>query len=75
MSGPMRRITASRKSLHIEAPGCIVNIRLGLRDLSGRRVTSIEIIPDQQIGEEWTLDGQSQVRVIESCPPADRAES
>jgi hypothetical protein len=31
---------------HIECEGCIVNIREGLHDRLGRKVTSIEILPE-----------------------------
>jgi hypothetical protein len=45
-----RTITVSKqdkgKLVHLEAPGCIVNIRVGLHDAEGREVTAIEIIPD-----------------------------
>ena len=34
------------KTRHLELDGCIVNIREGLTDHRGRKVTSIEIIPD-----------------------------
>jgi len=32
--------------LHIEAPGCIINIRVQLADVDGREVTAIEVLPD-----------------------------
>lgn len=51
--------------LHVETDGCIVNIRTGLRDDKDRRVTSIEVLPDQYVGEEWHLDGYANSRVIE----------
>jgi hypothetical protein len=52
--------------LHIEADGCIVNIREGLHDLRGRRVTSVEIIPDDRFAGEpvWKLVGTRNNRVI-----------
>lgn len=37
--------------LHCEVPGCIVNIRVALKDAAGRSVTSIQILPDQYAGE------------------------
>jgi hypothetical protein len=44
------KITVSKqnrgKLVHLEAPGCIVNIRVDLHDAEGREVTAIEIIPD-----------------------------
>ena len=44
------------KLLHVEAPGCIVNIRTGLTDSEGRSVTSVSILCDQYPGEPaWTM--------------------
>ena len=40
-----------QRCLHIEAEGCIVNIRQELTDRFGRQVTHIEIIPDSYTGE------------------------
>ncbi len=55
------------KVKHIEVEGCIVNIRAGLKDWKGRKVTSIEIIPDDHcIGErKWKLYGTHNNRVIQ----------
>ncbi len=55
------------KFKHIEFEGCIVNIREGLKDRKGRKVTSIEIIPDSHcIGEQkWKLYGTYNNRVIQ----------
>ncbi len=51
---------------HIEAEGCIINIRSGLTDLKKRKVTSIEIIPDNYIGgKKWKLYGTHNNRVIQ----------
>lgn len=55
---------ARDKLLHVETDGCIVNIRVGLTDSEGRSVTSVEILPDGYAGEEWTLDGTVNNRVI-----------
>jgi hypothetical protein len=47
------------KLLHIEAPGCIINIRVGLTDTDGRKVTnvSIEADGDRYVGDpEWWID-------------------
>lgn len=44
---------ARDKLLHIEAEGCIINVRVGLTDNWGRKVTSIEITPDQYADDEW----------------------
>lgn len=54
----MKTISISKRSrfrtLHIEAPGCIVNIRFGLTDTEGREVTNISITADQYAGEpKW----------------------
>lgn len=51
---------------HIEAEGCIVNIREGLYDRLGRPVTSVEVIPDDHyIGERiWRLRGTRNNRVV-----------
>lgn len=71
----MKRIshfaTARDKLLHIETEGAVVNIQVGLTDNQGRRVTSVEILPDRYVGEEWHLDGQINTRVIEGEPTAD----
>ena len=43
-------------TLHIEAPGCIVNIRVGLRNLDGQEVTAVSVKCDQYAGEpKWSL--------------------
>lgn len=41
------------KCLHIEANGCIINVRVGLSNINGKSITAIEIIPDKHVGEEW----------------------
>jgi len=51
--------------LHIETDGCIVNIRVGLTDNEGRKVTSIEILKDNYAGESvYALDGHVNTRVL-----------
>jgi hypothetical protein len=70
----MKRIThsgrARDKLLHIETDGCIVNIRVGLNDVNGNRVTSVEIIPDDErrggdgLGNVWHFDGTYNNRII-----------
>lgn len=43
-------------TLHVEAPGCIVNIHVGLATSEGSDVTAISIQCDQYAGEaKWTL--------------------
>ena len=55
------------KTKHIETDGCIVNIRTGLTDRIGRKVTSIEILPDDHyVGEPvWRLYGSKTNRVVQ----------
>lgn len=55
------------KLKHIEAEGCIVNIRTGLIDIEGRKVTSIEILPDDHFSGEriWRLFGSVNNRVVQ----------
>jgi hypothetical protein len=52
---------------HIEVEGCIVNITTGLHDRNGRKVTSIEILPDDHYSGEpiWRLRGTINNRVIQ----------
>lgn len=63
----VRHINARDNLLHVETEGCIVNIRTGLHDRDGRAVTSIEILADNYVGEEWTLDGYVNNRVIQGA--------
>ena len=53
--------TARDKLLHIEAEGCIVNIRVGLHNRAGQRGTSVEILADN---DGYQLDGTVNNRVI-----------
>lgn len=55
------------KLKHIEVEGAIVNIRTGLQDLKGRKVTSVEIIPDEYAGEpRWkTIPKVHNIRVVQ----------
>jgi hypothetical protein len=52
---------------HIELEGCILNIREGLSDRLGRKVTSIEILPDDHFAGEqvWRLRGHRNNRVVQ----------
>lgn len=53
---------------HIEVEGAIVNIREGLVDRKGRKVTSIEILPDDHYSGEriWRVTPKvHNVRVIQ----------
>lgn len=40
------------KLKHIEVEGAVINIRQGLHDTQGRKVTSIEILPDDHYAGE-----------------------
>jgi hypothetical protein len=70
-SGLMARVSFEgwRKDnlAHLEIEGGIVNIRDGLTDNKGRKVTSIEILPsDHYSGEQrWKLDGSYNNRLIQ----------
>lgn len=57
---------ATKKGLHIEADGCVVNIYEGLINLSGKKVTTIEILPDDHYAGEpkWKLKGSIINQVI-----------
>lgn len=55
--------------LHVETPLGIVNIRIGLRDATGRRVDSVEVIPNAYAGEpEVVVDGCRNTRMVEALP-------
>lgn len=49
--------------LHIETDGCIVNIHVGLTDGEGRRVTRVDVLPEDESrggdasGYIWRQDG------------------
>lgn len=78
----MKSIVHSAKArdrvLHIETDGCIVNIRVGLIDREGHRVTSVEIIPDDESrspdheGRFWHLDGTINNRIIREHEKGER---
>ena len=61
----MKRInhfkTSHDKVLHIDSEGCVINITVGLHDIYGNPVTSIQVSPDKEEG--WLLDGYSNTRV------------
>jgi len=55
-----------KKAYHLEVEGAIINIREGLFDRFGRRVTEISIIPDKYASEPvWRLIGYSNNRVVQ----------
>lgn len=75
----LKRITVTERTskyrgLHIEAPGCIVNIIKDVFDaIHNRKITVVDIIPDQYVGEEWCLadlgdQKQLHVRVAQGKP-------
>jgi hypothetical protein len=47
--------------LHIETPLGIVNIRVGLADMRGREVESIEIMPENKVRR---IGGRPNVRLV-----------
>ena len=60
---------AKTKLKHIEVEGAIVNIREGLHDLKGRKVTSVEIIPDDRFAGEpiWIVKPKiHNIRIIQT---------
>lgn len=64
--------------LHIETDGCIVNIRVGLTDAQGRKVTAVTILPEDESrggdgeGRIWHLvDGVRVVQQPNDEPDAD----
>lgn len=57
MKTVVHTLPCRKRLLHIEAEGCIVNIRVGLTDADGRPVTSVEVLADQYSGDRWSLDG------------------
>lgn len=62
--------------LHIELPGGIVNIRVGLTDAQGRAVNAIQISPDDETrggdgqGRVWHL-AEDGYRLIRDASPDD----
>jgi len=64
--------SARDKVLHVEAEGCIVNIRVGLKDDRGRPVTVVEVLADNYMGDQWRIEGGSEthhaVRVVRISP-------
>ncbi len=75
----MKTVVLNKRSkhdvLHIEAPGCIINIRHGLTNRDGQAVTSINVIPDDHyagekawrvVADGWDASGIN-VRVVEDA--------
>ena len=63
----MRTITHYKsETLHIETDLGIVNIKPGLFDRHGRKVTFVEVIPDRYAGEQKVKRcGTSNTRLIQ----------
>lgn len=68
---PSKRHTGDNAEvLHIEAEGCVVNIHVGLIDRHGRRVTRVDVNPDDEQrggdgqGRTWRLFGAGAARVV-----------
>jgi hypothetical protein len=71
----MKTVTLSERSrhktLHVETPEGIVNIRIGLHDAKGRPVTLIEVIPDAYAGEPRVhVDGYRNTRLVRETETA-----
>lgn len=48
--------------LHIEVPGAIVNVYIDLFDaINDRKVTRVEVKPDDYAGEEWRIDEDGEL--------------
>lgn len=76
----MRTIRLSRRTqaLHVEAPGCIVNIETTYTDPEGRPFVRVEAMADRDrySGEEWwltrgRLGPRGTVAIITQAPLAD----
>jgi hypothetical protein len=62
----LKTVVLNKGLLHVETPLGIVNIRVGLNDLKGRKVDSIEVIPNRYAGEKKvTRRGFANTRLIE----------
>jgi len=62
----VRKLGYGRKGVHVETEGAIVNIYEGLTDRRGRKVNTIEIIPDESADEpRWRVYGSHYSRVVQ----------
>jgi hypothetical protein len=54
------------KLLRVEAPGCVIHITAGIHDISGRRIVTIEVTPQEPDpdGDVWILEGPAATRVV-----------
>lgn len=57
----------NKKVYHLEVEGAIINISEGLVDRHFRKITSVIIIPDDQVPGQpvWRLLGYSNNRVVQ----------
>lgn len=63
-----KNITHKKGLLHVETPLGIVNIYVGMNDYKGRRVESIELCPDQYLGEnKVVLRGSRFIELKTKC--------
>jgi len=70
----MKRLNLTKRTggdgvLHIEAPGCVVNVHCNLHNSDGAEVTTVEVIPDgpHYDGRGWTADGSVRlIRVVQN---------
>lgn len=55
----------THKLLHIETSGCTVNVTIGLHDLMGGEITSIEVVASEPDDERnvWVVEGQGSIVV------------
>jgi hypothetical protein len=66
----MRLITHSPlgpdKLLRIETPGCDIHVTVGVHDVLGREMVTVEVIPAEPAddGTLWAVDGPTNIRVI-----------
>ena len=52
--------------LHVETPLGVINIRVGLSDMKGRRVESIKVSPNNYAGEQKVIRrGLANTRLVE----------
>jgi len=56
------KTSRNNNTLHIETEGCIINVRINLNNVDGKKVTSVEILPD----EGWELEGNTNNRIIKN---------
>lgn len=58
---------ARDKFLHIEAQGCIINIRQGLETAGGQKMITINILADDEAGKEYHIPDAGQGRSMMIC--------